>query len=46
MDNKDFHLYEIFDNEEAKTFKYGISSESLNSNGTSPRANKQVNLFN
>ena len=40
------HLYEITDNEEDDTFKYGISGEELNKNGTSNRANAQVNKLN
>jgi URI fold toxin 2 len=40
------HLYEIFDIERDKVFKYGISGKPLNSDGTSPRANEQVALFN
>ena len=43
----EFHLYGIFDKEENNdVFKYGISSEELNKNGTSGRANKQVNFLN
>ncbi len=43
----DFHLYGIFDKQEDDdVFKYGISSEELNKNGTSSRANKQVNFLN
>ncbi|MCI5084166.1 MAG: hypothetical protein MRY78_20870 [Saprospiraceae bacterium] len=45
--NKDeHHLYEIHDRERNGLFKYGISGQPLNKNGTSPRANEQVNLFN
>jgi URI fold toxin 2 len=40
------HLYEIFDVERDNIFKYGISGKPLNSDGSSPRANEQVSLFN
>lgn len=40
------HLYEIVDAEENDVFKYGISGDSLLKDGTSARANEQVNLFN
>ena len=40
------HLYEIVDSESNITHKFGISGEKLNNNGTSKRANKQVNLLN
>jgi hypothetical protein len=40
-------LHGIFDKEENNdVFKYGISSELLNKNESSPRANKQVNFLN
>jgi len=40
------HLYEIYDQEEKTTYKYGISGQQLNSDGSSPRANEQINIFN
>ncbi|MEY4905383.1 MAG: hypothetical protein RLZZ292_3198 [Bacteroidota bacterium] len=40
------HLYEIFDVECNTVFKYGISGRPLHSDGSSPRADEQVNLFN
>ncbi len=40
------HLYEIVDREIKDTYKYGISGEELLKDGTSRRANRQVNLFN
>ena len=40
------HLYEIFDVERNNVFKYGICGKPLNADGTSPRANEQVTLFN
>lgn len=40
------HLYEIYDIEEQDTYKYGICGEPLNSDGTSPRANRQLREFN
>jgi|JFJP01.1.fsa_nt_gi hypothetical protein len=43
---KEHHLYEIFDKKEETTYKYGISGQPLNEDGSSPRANEQVSLFN
>lgn len=42
------HLYEITDEDmpEDDTHKYGISGQALNKNGTSGRANSQVNQLN
>ena len=40
------HLYEIFDQERANTYKYGICGDPLNADGSSPRANIQVKEFN
>lgn len=40
------HLYEIHDRERNGLFKYGISGRPLNKDGSSPRANEQINLFN
>ncbi|EGW39338.1 RHS repeat-associated core domain-containing protein [Desulfosporosinus sp. OT] len=40
------HGYEIFENETGDVVKTGISERPLNKNGTSPRANSQVNSFN
>ena len=40
------HLYEIYDVERDNVFKYGICGKPLNTDGTSPRANEQVGLFN
>ena len=41
------HLYAIYDKEEDESvYKFGISSQALNQDGSSPRANEQVNLFN
>lgn len=42
----DHHLYAINDRERGGVLKYGISGRPLNKDGTSPRANEQVNLFN
>ena len=42
----DHHLYEIFDVERDNIFKYGISCKPLNPDGSSPRANEQVTLYN
>jgi hypothetical protein len=47
LENGDLHhLYQINDLDENDVFKYGISGEPLLADGSSPRANKQVNLFN
>lgn len=40
------HLYQIEDNDENDIYKYGICGRPLNKDGTSKRANSQVNLFN
>jgi len=40
------HLYEIWDTDKEKTIKYGISGSKLNNNGSSKRANNQVNKLN
>ncbi len=43
---KPHHRYEIYDVNTNKVVKTGISGQPLNTNGTSPRANIQVNQFN
>ena len=40
------HLYAIFDVERNTVFKYGISGKPLLSDGSSPRADEQVQLYN
>lgn len=40
------HLYEIFDVERNGIYKYGICGKPLNPDGSSPRANQQINLYN
>ena len=40
------HRYEIYDTETGDVAKTGISGRPLNQDGTSPRANTQVNAFN
>lgn len=40
------HLYEIYDTRNGDVVKAGISGRPLNQNGTSPRANSQVNKWN
>ena len=40
------HLYEIIDSKNNDVYKYGISGDPLNEDGSSPRANEQVSLFN
>lgn len=44
--NHEHHLYAINDRERGGVFKYGICGRPLNKDGTSPRANEQVSLFN
>lgn len=46
QNERDHHLYEIVDRQRKDIFKYGIGGDPLNEDGTSPRANKQVKLFN
>lgn len=40
------HLYEIRDRQRDGLYKYGICGKPLNKDGSSPRANEQVSLFN
>jgi RHS repeat-associated protein len=40
------HVYVIFDRQTGRMMKPGINGRSLNRNGTSPRANQQVNQLN
>lgn len=40
------HGYEIYDTQQKVKNKYGISGQKLNKDGTSPRANTQVNKLN
>ena len=40
------HLYEIFDVKRDNIYKQGICGKPLNADGSSPRANEQVILFN
>ena len=40
------HLYEIFDVERNSVYKFGICGKSLNTDGSSPRANEQIALYN
>ena len=40
------HLYEIRDQEENETYKYGRCGDPLNADGSSPRANRQVKEYN
>ena len=46
LNDEDHHLYEIQDRERKGLFKYGISGKPLLPDGTSPRANEQLRLFN
>ena len=40
------HLYEIQDTQTNDVHKYGICGDPLLSDGSSPRANKQLKMFN
>ncbi len=40
------HIYQIFDWFKSIVFKYGVSGSKLNKDGSSPRANLQVNQKN
>ncbi len=42
----DHHLYQIFDVERNDIYKFGVCGKPLNPDGSSPRANEQVSLFN
>ncbi len=46
QNQSEHHLCEIFDTVEEDVYKYGISCEPLLSDGTSPRANRQVREYN
>jgi hypothetical protein len=40
------HLYEIWDDQEQEVFKYGISKEPIDADGSSSRLRKQVGFLN
>ena len=42
----DHHLYEIRDTEDEDVYKYGICGKPLLPDGSSSRANEQVDVFN
>lgn len=46
QNQKPHHLYEIFDEHEDEVFKYGISADEIDADGTSDRLRKQLKLFN
>lgn len=46
QNQEEHHLYEIRDIEEQDVYKYGICGDPLHSDGSSPRANRQVREFN
>ena len=46
LSTKPQHGYEIYNTETGDVVKTGISGQKLNLNGTSPRANLQVNKLN
>ena len=43
---REHHLYGINDRERRGLYKYGICGRPLNEDGSSPRAEEQVRLFN
>lgn len=43
---RDHHLYEISDSLDGEIVKYGICGDPLNTDGSSPRANSQINFLN
>jgi len=43
---KPHHVYEIIDNVTGRRVKTGVSGQPLNQDGSSPRANRQVNALN
>jgi hypothetical protein len=43
---REHHLYGIKDRERRGIYKYGICGRPLNEDGSSPRAEEQVRLFN
>lgn len=46
QNDAEHHLYEIRDRRVNDVFKYGISGRPLKNDGSSPRANEQITLFN
>ena len=44
--NKDHHLYAIFDEKEDDIFKYGISDKPVDIRGSSARMREQVSFLN
>lgn len=44
--DREHHLYAINDRKRKGLYKYGISGRTLKEDGSSPRANEQVSLFN
>ena len=46
QNDADHHLYEIYDEERKDNYKYGICGDPLYPDGSSPRANRQVNFLN
>ncbi|MCB1158769.1 MAG: hypothetical protein KDK45_14810, partial [Leptospiraceae bacterium] len=43
---EEHHLYQIIDNEKKDIYKYGICGKPLKADGSSTRANHQVDLLN
>jgi len=44
--DKEHHLYAIYDKEENDIFKYGISDKAIGKDGTSKRMREQVSYLN
>lgn len=46
QNDKEHHLYEIYDREEKDVFKYGISDKKIEEDGYSARMREQVDYLN
>jgi len=46
QNKKPHHLYEIFDEQEEETYKFGISADEIDANDSSDRLRNQLKLFN
>jgi hypothetical protein len=46
QNKKPHHLYEIFDEQEEETYKFGISADEIDADDSSDRLRNQLKLFN
>lgn len=46
QNNKEHHLYGVFDSEENDVFKYGINDKKIEEDGYSSRMREQVDYLN